>query len=832
MIELTVRAMTLRPVLLVAILSVWPAAAFAGGADGPVRIAGRVVDENNAAIAGAQLWLRGGTADALRAISDPTGAFEFLVTAPGDYLITAERQGFFRIENRPVAVTPQGAEVTLVLDSAREVFERVEISYSPKAIDFDRTQPQENLSSAQLLEIPYPSTNTLRNAMRIIPGVTQDNRGGIHLNGGGEDQVLYTLDGFQINDPLTGRFESRMSMEAVRSMEATSLNPAEFGKGPAGTLAIKTSAGDDRFRYSGTNFIPGVETRKGLYVGGWTPRFNFSGPIRRGRAWFSESLDVQYDKTVVEELPEGQDRNSSWRVSNLFRAQVNLTPSNILSSGFLNSLWAAGNTGLGPLDPMETTVDRRSRQYFFYVKDQVYLQRGALIEFGYAAHRTTGREIPQGHKMLVYTPEGRLGNYFEDARRNAARDQLLASVFLPAFTAAGGHQLKTGIDISRVAYSQNIERTGYEFLRADWTVSRSTTFAGSGRFDIDNAEAAWFVQDSWKPAQSVLIEAGVRFDWDSLTGSGSWAPRLGVSWAPPRLESTKVSAGYGIVTEQSNLQLFSRPLDQYLLTTYYGPDGAYGPAISIFLPAGRPLTMPRYTHWSAGVEHRFPHDLSAGVRYTGRRGGNGLMYIDTLGSSGAPAGFTGAENAVFEAVYRLSNTRRDVYDAVQVTVRQTFRRQYEWLASYTRSRARSNAVIDIGAENPLVAAENSGPMPWDSPNRFLGWGYLPTIWEDWAVAFLVEARDGYPFSVYDSTGRIAGEVNSHRFPPFFELNLHLERRFSFRGFRWAFRFGLNNLTNHDNPNSVNSDTGAPNFLHMYGGQGRSLNFRIRWLGRG
>ena len=74
------------------------------------------------------------------------------------------------------------------------------------------------------------------------------------MNGGAEEQTLYTLDGFQINDPLTGRFESRLSVESVREVEMTPLNPAEFGKGVAGTLAIKTSAGDDKWRYSGNKF--------------------------------------------------------------------------------------------------------------------------------------------------------------------------------------------------------------------------------------------------------------------------------------------------------------------------------------------------------------------------------------------------------------------------------------------------------------------------------------------------------------------------------------------------------------------------------------------------
>lgn len=826
--------MTLRPGVLVAILSVWPLAAVAGVPEGPVRLAGRVVDENNAAVAGAQVTLRGKGLQPLQAMSDPTGAFAFQMPAPGEYLITAEREGFFRIKDRPVQVLEGATDLTLVLNTAREVFDSVEVSYSPKAIDFDRTLPEERLTHTQLLEIPYPSTNTLRNAMRAIPGIVQDSRGGIHLNGGAEEQILYTLDGFQINDPLTGRFESRMSMEAVRSMEVTPLNPAEFGKGSAGTLAIKTSTGDDKFRYSGTNFLPGVEMRKGLYIGGWTPRFNFSGPIKRGRAWFSESLDIQYDKTVIEELPKGQDRTYSWRVSNLLRNQINLTPSNILTTGLLTSIWTAPRTGLSVLDAPETTVDRRSRQCFFNIRDQIYFQRGALIELGYAANRTFGREIPQGHGILVYTPDGRTGNYFQDARRDAGRDQFLASVFLPSFTALGGHQIKTGIDVSSVNYKQEAVRTGYEFWRADSTLARRAQYAGHGRLVRDNTEAAWFVQDGWKPAPSVLVEAGVRLDWDRLLGNKNWSPRLGLSWAPPRLESTKISGAYGVVFDQTNLRLFSRPLDQYLLTTHYDGSGAYafGPAATVFTIGDGRLNTPRYTQWNLGVDQRFAGDVYVSVQYTRRRGRDGFSYVNTLPDGPLSPGMEAAYGtSAFDALYRLRNVRRDVYDSVQFNVRHTFRKQYEWLASYTRSRALSNAVVDISADDPLLVTSNTGRMPWDAPNRFLGWGYFPTWWENWAVASLIEARNGFPFSVHDASGIVTGELNSRRFPIFFELNLHLERRFTFRGNRWAFRAGFNNITNHDNPNVVNADTSSPSFLHMYGGQGRSLNFRLRWLGK-
>jgi hypothetical protein len=122
-------------------------------------------------------------------------------------------------------------------------------------------------------------------------------------------------------------------------------------------------------------------------------------------------------------------------------------------------------------------------------------------------------------------------------------------------------------------------------------------------------------------------------------------------------------------------------------------------------------------------------------------------------------------------------------------------------------------------------------MPWDSPHRFVSWGYLPLPRPKWAVSFLVDARTGFPFSVRGTSGNVEGAVNSQRFPVFFEANLHIERRFQFRRHLWALRMGANNVTGRINPDSVNNLAGTSNFMRFYGGTGRATNFRIRWLGR-
>ena len=478
-----------------------------------VRLTGRVTDANSAPVSGTRIALHSSAAS-LQTVSDPTGVFQFDLTAPGDYSLSAEREGYFQVKDRAIQLRDGANEVTLVLNPVREQFESVQVSASPPGIDFDKTVSEQVLSGADILEAPYPTTHSLRNAMRLLPNAIQDSAGGIHINGGGQEQVLYTLDGFNLNDPLTGRLESRLSVEAVRSLEVSSgAIPAEFGKGSAATMAVKTGTGDDKLRYSGTNFVPGVASHKGLVLQDWTPRFGLSGPIEKGRAWFSDSADAQYTQHVIEELPRGHDRTASWNLSNLLHTQVNLTPSNIFYTGFLLNYSYAPRSGLSVLDPPPTTIDQRARQWFLHLKDQVYFGHGALAEFGFASNQTFRREIPQGHGLYLLTPDGKSGNYYVDSIAKGSRDQFLTNVFLPSFHWHGSHQIKAGADLDRVRYWQNVQRTGYENFREDGTPVSEVRFGGSGLLARSNYD--------------LLLRRGHLEAEAEAAGRGRGAPGLG-----------------------------------------------------------------------------------------------------------------------------------------------------------------------------------------------------------------------------------------------------------------------------------------------------------------
>ncbi|MGD0299910.1 MAG: TonB-dependent receptor [Bryobacteraceae bacterium] len=794
-----------------------------------VTLTGRVVDQNEAPVANARVSAHRGTENPVVAFSGPSGAFELRLPTADTYLIDVDREGYFALKARSVQAP---SEITLVLNEQVDVFQSVTVGALPSPVDPEQTEREQRLSGTEINDIPYAASHSLRSSMDLIPGVIQDPTGGVHFHGGAEYQTRYTLDGFDISDPIDGRYRTLLAVEGVRSLDLSAAREsAENGRGSAGTLQVQTDNGTDQLRYTATNFIPGLTTNGGLRVGDWTPRAGISGPIVNGRAWFSDSFNGEYNGGYVTGLPKGEDTNPAWIAGNLAHAQVNLTSSNILYADLLVDFDHQAHFGLGPLDPESTSSGLSDHEWLAAVKDQYSWFGGATVEFGFAAQSVYRRRVPEGTEPYVISPEGRSGNYFVDSQEHGRRDQLFANFFPRQMHFWGKHQLKMGVDAQRLNYDARFQRTGFEIIGLNGLPVSSTKFGGDGDFGLPNTVVATYLNDHWQPAEHLTFDLGVREDWDQLVHYVAFQPRAAMAWAPfPRMR-TKITGGYAMLTDATDLSLFSRPLDQQAVTTFYSAEGApQSPVVTTFIP-GHNLKLPRYDKWSAGLEHDFGRGIFASTEYLRKRGRDGFVYSPVAGAAGTITVQPEALSYGFGGTYELSNLRRDDYDEAALTVKQTFGDQYGWMASYTRSRAVSNAVLDPSVDQPLQVSNNFGRMPWDAPNRLLGWGYLPTFWKNWAVAFLVDYRTGFPFSVTDAAGDVVGAVDAHRFPSNFDFNLAVERRFVFRGYRFAIRGGANNLTEHRNPTAVNQVMGAPEFLTFYGDEGRHFVIRIRFFGK-
>ena len=794
-----------------------------------LTLQGRVVDENNAPVAAARIAVSPG---AFQALSNTAGAFTLDLPDPGYYTVHVAREGYYELNNYPVHVAhPQ--HLTLVLNTVREVFQSVNVTDKPSPLDLAQAAKQQRLTGTEINDIPYPSSHSLRNAMRLMPGVVQDPAGTLHFNGSSENQVSYLLNGFNITDPISGALGTRLGMEGIHSLQySPGIYSPETGKGSAGTLAIRTAAGTDQLRYTATNFIPGIDIQQGLRLGNWYPRFGLSGPIVRGRAWFADTFQSEYNQDVVTGLPAGQNSRSGWVGSNLLHTQVNVTPSNILFADFLVNLDNETGVGLGALYPLSTTSNVRSRQYFASLKDQVYLGRGALVEFGYAHNHISGRQAPLGQDLYVFSPDGRSGNNYLNSTQTATRDQALVDAFFPAFHFAGTHQLKAGVDADRLHYTGAFDRTGYQVYGYSGQLLSQTLFGAPASFRLPDTEFSSYVRDTWQLNKRLRFDIGVRQDWDHQIAALAWSPHLAFSWVPLASGRTTVTGGYAITHDAVDLGMLGRPLDQTAAIVHYNPDGSpAGPAaISTFTRGPGSLQLPRAVNWNLGVDHQFGERLVASVNYLRRRTSGGFAFVNTLDPT-APPFESPLPDIASDGVYQLSNLRNDRFDKVEFSVRQRFAGQYEWMASYTRSRALSNALLDFTTSQPVQLLEGLQPVPWDAPHRFLGWAYLPLPWKNWAVSAMGDARTGLPFSVHDETGRIVGPVDAYRYPLHFDLNVQFERMFTWHGYRFALRGGCNNVTSRANPTAVNNTIGGPDYLHFYGNEGRHFVVRIRFFGR-
>ncbi len=249
-------------------------------------------------------------------------------------------------------------------------------------------------------------------------------------------------------------------------------------------MSVRVENGTDQYHFTATNFIPGIDTRNGFTLGAWSPRAGFWGPLKKGRAWFSDSITGGYNNGIVTGLPRGQNNNSSWSAGNLFHSQVNLTQSNILFSNFLSNFTSQAHSGLGVLDPLPTTSSRHSDEWLVAVKDSQAWRSGAYVEFGMAFQRVFHQSTPQGSAPYIISPEGRSGNYFVNSREHGGRKQAFGNFFPPVLRWAGRHQLQTGIDYQRLDYTASFHRTGYEIVGLDGLPEFDTTFFGPGNFHL------------------------------------------------------------------------------------------------------------------------------------------------------------------------------------------------------------------------------------------------------------------------------------------------------------------------------------------------------------
>ncbi len=666
-----------------------------------------VNDENGVAVPLARVdLLQPDTQQIVRGETNYAGRHIFRGLATGSYQLVVQKEGFYAVRSIKVAVgTVDRTEVTLT--RVREIHQRVNVVASPLAIDPARTTSTRRLSDTEIMNLPFSVPRDIRYALPLMPGIVQDATGQIHVDGAPTRQILDQLDGFNITDPASGNFDTRVPVDALRSVTVyDSRYPAQYGKSSGGVLDLESGMGDDRYRFSGTDLIPSIATHKGFHINGWDPHGSFSGPIKKGKAWFLMAPESEYDLELINELPPGADSDTRWRWGDLAKAQINLTPSNILTTDFLFNEFRSDHAGLSRFNPVETTTRLNQSIYHLSAIDQFTLSNGTLVEYGIGFSRFHVAELPMGNATYVLTPEGSSGNYFQRSEARSQRMQVIANLIAPTLSRWGTHELKTGIDFDRVTDVESYNRHDITILRQDGTISRTVSFPGNPLLEQTNIETGIYGQDHWSISRGLVLDPGLRIGWDRIAPGARVSPRVAASFTPSPEDNMKIVAGAGVYYNESNIDLYTQPRSGTRIDSFYGPTGTSlirPPVESIFQIDRRNLKRPWVLNWSVGIERKLPAEFFLRAEYLQKRGYNDWTYVNPC--SGPQACFTG--------LFTMESTRRDRYDAVDVAVRRRFQNGHVIYAAYTHSNSRSNAVLDFNLTNPYFSPQGAGPLPWD-----------------------------------------------------------------------------------------------------------------------
>ena len=598
-----------------------------------------VVDENKVPVPAALLTLENAqTGQVLKGETDELGRFLYNSAPGGEFRIRAEKKGFYptilKSTDLPEAAA-KTTEIELTLIHQQELTENVEVVSAPAQIDPKQTAAEQQLSNVEILNIPFPATRDIRNALPLISGAVQDSSGRIHVDGSASSQTQFRLDGFKVDNAATGLFDTRITADAVRSIQLQSSRlSTEYGNASGGVFDLTSASGDDHYRFSMTDFFPSFQNRRGLHLNNWTPRFTFSGPFSKGKAWFHQALDGEFGTDIIKELPVGQDQNNIWRAGGLTKAQVNIGASHVLTGTWLFNQFRANHSGLNPFNPEETTVDQRRSAYLAGLRMFSYWSNGLLLETSIGMNQNRDEDRPMGTSPYEIHLERTQGNYYRSLESFARRFQFAVTATLPARHWKGQHELKWGTEAERIGYQSSAERGPIRIFDSTGDILRRVSFSPAPPFGLHDFQIGTFLQDRWSLSDRLLLEVGSRLDWDKLLSDSYLSPRLSASYQ--LTQKDKLSAGVGLFHDAVRLDLLGRPLSGHRLDLVAaGPDSSPTALVSSFTVDTRSLRVPRYLNLSAGWERQLRGSLVLHMQVLGKAGQHAWAFEPVLGTPAA-----------------------------------------------------------------------------------------------------------------------------------------------------------------------------------------------------
>ncbi|MFN0107756.1 MAG: carboxypeptidase regulatory-like domain-containing protein [Blastocatellia bacterium] len=747
---------------------------------------------------------------------------------PGTYEITVSKEGFQSRAQSKVDLNT-GLEVAINFVMVARISVKDEVNVTASVSDSPPEQSSSTsieLTRVTLRELPTP-TNSIKDALPLLPGVVRSQQGEIKISGTGENRSAFIVNSADVTDPATGQFGMTVPVDSVESINVFKTPYlAQYGRFTAGVVSVETRRGGDKWRFELNDPFPEFRYLNGHLRGlrDATPRVVFNGPLIKDRLFLSEGTEYTISKRAVQTLEYPNKETITESVNSFTQLDYIVSDTHTLTGTFHLAPRKDKFHGLDFFNRREVTPNFSGKDYTGTLIDRLTLGR-SLLESLVSVKDYTANVWGQGVAEMILTPTGNRGNYFSEQGRQATRTEWTETLSLQpisGLSGGGSHNLKFGSIIGRTTNRGELIARPVNIRDANNNLLRRIEFAGGSSFNLTDWETHAFAQDHWNITPKVAMDIGLRFERQSITDTLRFAPRVGLAWTPFNNIKTVFRAGAGFFYDRVPLGVYA--FDKYpeqVLKFYSGGNLVEDPRRlanitgraeannNPFLASGSHSGnfSPYSATWNVELEHSFARYLKLRVNYL-TSNSDGVVVVE-------PKIFQGKDALV------LSGSGESRYRQFEITAKLNWGEQKQNLfLSYVRSNIRGNInEFNTYIGNfpfPVVRPDQNARLSADLPHRFLGWGTFHLPWK-LRYSPIVEFRSGFPYSTLDARQLYVGEANRLRFPKFFSFDSRVARDFQINP-KYAFRFSVSgfNLTNRFNPLDVHRNIADPQHGLFFG----------------
>jgi outer membrane receptor protein involved in Fe transport len=275
------------------------------------NISGRIVDDQGAAVPGVTVTGRNAQTGFMRTdVTDAEGIYRLTAVPVGTYDLTAELQGFSRIESKGIVVNVgQTLDINLTLRVAG-LQETVTVTGETPLIETSSSSVGGVVDVGRIESLPL-NGRQFANLAATIPGVglgfhsdpTKSAQFSPQINGGNGRNVNYQIDGGDNNDDTVGGLLQLFPLEAIQEFNfVTQRFKAEYGRSNGGVMNIVTKSGTNDYRGSFFTMFRDKTLNAKTFsqeIAGldkqdyrrWQFGGSFGGPILRDRAHYFAAVE-------------------------------------------------------------------------------------------------------------------------------------------------------------------------------------------------------------------------------------------------------------------------------------------------------------------------------------------------------------------------------------------------------------------------------------------------------------------------------------------------------------------------------------------------------------